>query len=101
MSHHLPPDPPDIDRAAKFVEQFEKDDNHQIRVWAFDRAPTPLQMLSTNGGDEDYVFYIPPGAMRDSEHGDSYYWIENLDSMGSPQIIDLPYGAQVRIVSHG
>ena len=98
---HLPPDPPDLERAAKFVEQFEKDDNYQIRVWAFDRAPVELQMLSTNGGDEDYVFYIPPGAMRDGDDGDAFYWIENLDSMHEPQKIDLPYGAQVRIVSHG
>lgn len=96
---HLPPDPPDLERAAKFVEQFETDDNYQIRIWAFDRAPVELQMLSTNGGDEDWVFYIPPGAMRAGDDGGAFYWIENLDSH-APQKIDLPSGAQVRIVSH-
>lgn len=98
---HLPPDPPDLERAAKFVEQFEKEDNYQIRVWAFDRAPVELQTLSTNSGDEDWVFYIPPGALRDAGASDAFYWIENLDSLGRPQIIDLPYSAQIRIVRHG
>ena len=97
---HLPPDPPDLERAAKFVEQFETDDNYQIRIWAFDRAPVELQMLSTNGGDEDWVFYIPPGAMPWwFFYNDGGMWIENLDSH-APQKIDLPSGAQVRIVSH-
>lgn len=94
---HLPPNPPDLERAAKFVECFEADDDHQIRVWAFDRAPVELQMLSTNGGDEDYVFYIPPAAARDDL---SLYWIDNLDGGQRPQVVELPRGAQVRIVSH-
>lgn len=94
---HLPPDPPDLERAAKFVEQFETDDNYQIRVWAFDRAPVELQMLSTNGGDEDWVFYIPPGAARDDN---ALYWIDNLDGGHRPQVVELPYGDEVRIISH-
>lgn len=99
MSQHLPPDPPDLDFAISYAEDNLRDDDHQIRVWAFDRAPAAFQNLSTNGGDEDYVFYIPPGVLRDD--GDAaLYWIDNLDGGQRPQIIELTYGAQVRIVSH-
>ena len=97
MSHHLPPNPVDLKRAAHLVETYEKDDDYQIRAWAFDQAPRALQMLSTNGGDEDWLFYIPSKAARDES---AYYWIENLDSMSRPQVIEMPEGARVVIVAH-
>lgn len=31
-----------------------------IKVWRFEDAPTDLQALSTNGGDEDWLALIPP-----------------------------------------
>lgn len=32
-----------------------------ILVWRFGDAPPELQALSQNGGDEDYVMYVPAG----------------------------------------
>lgn len=31
-----------------------------ILVWPFGDAPTELQALSTNGGDEDWLALVPP-----------------------------------------
>lgn len=30
-----------------------------IRIWRFDDAPTELQAYSTNGGDEDWLAFVP------------------------------------------
>lgn len=30
-----------------------------IKVWAFRQAPIAYQKLSTNGGDEDWIAFIP------------------------------------------
>lgn len=30
-----------------------------IKVWAFDEAPKKYQKLSNNGGDEDWVAFVP------------------------------------------
>ena len=32
-----------------------------IRVWAFDDAPIELQAYSDNGGDEDWLAFVPVG----------------------------------------
>jgi hypothetical protein len=39
-------------------------------VWRFDDAPEELRRMSTNGGDEDWIVEIPPGADADTR------WIE-------------------------
>lgn len=95
--NHLPPDARDIELAVECVAYFDGDDEYQIRVWSFDRAPHHLQRLSTAGGDEDWLIYVPPKAVKDDT---PLYWIENLDSGHKPQVINLPSGAQIYIVSH-
>jgi len=32
-----------------------------IKVWRFEDAPAEYQALSTNGGDEDWVVFVPDG----------------------------------------
>lgn len=42
-------------------------DTNCIKIWRFEHAPEKYQQLSTHGGDEDLVVYVPK-AMRD-------YWL--------------------------
>lgn len=36
--------------------------SHQaVLVWTWESAPEEFRALSTSGGDEDYVMYVPPG----------------------------------------
>lgn len=43
-----------------------------ILVWAFDEAPVEYQGLSTNGGDEDWLAFVPTEASRGKYIG----WLE-------------------------
>jgi len=67
-----------------------------IKIWKFDDAPECYKMLSTSGGDEDWIAFIP-NSLKDE-------YIPFLDS-GSAfgyydvQIIHLNNG-EVRIGSH-
>lgn len=42
------------------------------KVWRFHDAPEELRRMSTNGGDEDWIVEIPPGADADTR------WIEAI-----------------------
>ena len=44
-------------------------------VWPFQEAPPALQALSTHGGDEDWVVYVPPGQVASVEDW-APRWIE-------------------------
>lgn len=46
-----------------------------IRVWAWEETPEHLKALSTHGGDEDWVAFVPP------HYAD--HWIGWLES-GTP-----------------
>lgn len=37
-----------------------------MMTWYFHDAPSDLQALSTNGGDEDFITYVPPGGLFDT-----------------------------------
>jgi len=64
-------------------------------VWPFRDAPTFLQALSVNGGDEDWVVLIPLGL------GDPLpAWIEFTDSMRDPIRYTLTTGHVVYIGAH-
>jgi len=43
-----------------------------IRVWRFDEAPWKYRRLSQNGGDEDWVAFVPGGE-------EAYGWIPWLE----------------------
>ena len=74
-------------------------DENFIKVWPFYAAPTELQTLSNNGGDEDWIAVVP-APMKDA-------WIGWLESNGyghfgvcSTERIDAPDGSVVYIGSH-
>ena len=48
-------------------------DDKCIKVWSFHLAPEELKKLSTNGGDEDWIAFIP-----DSIYDENSYipWLE-------------------------
>lgn len=68
-----------------------------ILVWEFDKAPQELKDLSRNGGDEDWVVYVPAGALK---CGWTPVWLEDIDTCGEPQRIQMECGALVYIGSH-
>lgn len=53
-----------------------KDDN-AIHVWRFHEAPELLQKLSTNGGDEDWLAFIPNSFKKEY-----IPWMEEGSSFG-------------------
>jgi hypothetical protein len=67
-----------------------------ILVWEFDKAPVGLQELSTNGGDEDWLVYVP----AEVEFNWVPRWVESMDSCNMPDEFVLPNGAKVYIGSH-
>lgn len=71
-------------------------EQHMIRVWSFGDAPEPLQRLSTNGGDEDWLAWVPP-TLADAHIA----WLES-GPFGSCTIdrYGLPDGTVVYIGSH-
>lgn len=68
-----------------------------ILVWEFDKAPQELKDLSRNGGDEDWVVYVPVGAL---ECAWIPAWLEEIDTCKEPQRIQMECGALVYIGSH-
>lgn len=71
-----------------------------IVVWRFDDAPRVLQHLSTNGGDEDWIAYIPADVYEDC--GGYIPWIESgaFDAGLEAEKIKLPCGDWIYIGSH-
>jgi hypothetical protein len=49
-----------------------KEDPKLIKMWRFEDAPQELQELSTNGGDEDWLFLLPHGM-----NTEGLWWMEN------------------------
>jgi len=43
--------------AANALDETEKEEH--IRVWPFYKAPPSLRALSENGGDEDWLAFVP------------------------------------------
>lgn len=68
----------------------------QIVVWKFDDAPWALRALSTYGGDEEWIAWIPAGY----PHWVS--WIDGVGQFGGADVTErtLPSGAVVRISAH-
>lgn len=65
-----------------------------IQVWRFDDAPSEYQKLSQNGGDEDFVVFVP------SEYGDFWApWIDATDACRDPEVHEVK-GGKIYIGSH-
>jgi len=48
--------------AAELMEKWEEvlaEERRPIMIWPFDDAPSSLRALSENGGDEDWVAFVP------------------------------------------
>jgi len=67
-----------------------------IKIYRFEDAPEELKMLSTNGGDEDWIAIIPPSLQ------DEYIpWFEAGNSFGCVEVHMLENGNKVLIGCHG
>ena len=70
-----------------------------ILVWPFDRAPVKYKNLSTSGGDEDWVAFIPDGAMKPD--GYTPTWMDEGGPFGWCSVKHYPVkGGRVVIGSH-
>ena len=70
-----------------------------MRIWIFDDAPEELKVLSTNGGDEDWLALIPP--LLKNKH---IPWMEEGKSFGCCDVSEYKHkeipGWVIRIGSH-
>lgn len=72
------------------------DGTETIRVWRYADAPTALRALSTHGGDEDWVAWVPPGF-------EGYIgWLDEGGSFGcfSVSVHEMVDGSRVYIGAH-
>ncbi len=71
-----------------------------ILVWDFDDAPEKYQKMSTNGGDEDYIFLVPNSFIE--KHGIPWWFSCSALSPGrdDPQPIKLDNGDVIFIFTH-
>lgn len=63
--------------------------NEAIQVWPWEDAPEEFRRLSQNGGDEDWVAFVP------HKYKDMPLpWLENngFDSCYAPQVLDVRDG---------
>jgi len=72
------------------------EDRRAILVWRFHEAPSEYQKLSTHGGDEDWLAYVP-ASLKDEWIG----WLEEGSSFGccSVTLHEVP-GGIVKIGAH-
>lgn len=69
-----------------------------VTVWRFDEAPLPLQALSINGGDEDWLVYVPND--RQFSRFGVPCWVEAMDANRDPDCITIDDYTAVYIGSH-
>jgi len=68
-----------------------------IKVWRFDDAPEEYQDLSNNGGDEDWIAFVPDW-LSDEYIG----WLEEGSSFGCYKVKEhVVDGGIIRIGCHG
>jgi len=65
-----------------------------IHIWKWEDAPPCFKQFSEQGGDEDWVFVIPPAFMYSNIN-----WLDHL-SWFNQDTYFLPDGWQVVIISH-
>lgn len=71
-----------------------------IKVYPFNLAPTELQDIATQGGDEDWLVLIPQElAFTVLEYG-APHWIDAMDSCHEPVRFDLPNGDVLFVGGH-
>lgn len=73
-------------------------DRKTILLWRFFDAPKSLQSLSTNGGDEDWLAFVPSGVSGEWDYF-SIFASTSFDTGGEPQKIRVKNGT-IWIGSH-
>lgn len=70
--------------------------NDHIKIWSFYDAPPEYHSLSQNGGDEDWVAFVP-----DSMTDQWLPWLEEGSSFGcsSVEVYEVE-GGEIRIGCH-
>ena len=70
--------------------------DNAIMVWRYQDAPLKYRLLSTNGGDEDWIAFIP-----EEFEGEWIGWLEQGTPFGccSVEEHEVP-GGKIRIGSH-
>lgn len=71
--------------------------NDLIMVWEFHKAPPQLQELSLDGGDEDWLVWVPKEV--EFPYG-TPSWIDRMSSCGDADMFLLPDGSRVFIAAH-
>lgn len=67
-----------------------------IAIWRFHDAPIEYRVLSTNGGDKDWIAFIP-----DELEGEYIGWLEQGTSFGCCDVSEYHVpGGKIRIGSH-
>ena len=71
-----------------------------IKVWRFENAPEEYKKLSTNGGDEDWLAFVPSEYV-DPNGCNWISWLEgnSFDTCSEPQQIKVT-GGTIWIGSH-
>jgi hypothetical protein len=70
--------------------------NKMIKVWKFEDAPKEYQDLSTNGGDEDWIAFVP------SEFSDDWIsWLQTGTPFGCCDVEEINVlGGTIHIGCH-
>lgn len=82
------------------ARKFSEPDDKAISVWRFEDAPKHFQMESTNGGDEDWLVFVPADLVGGFLMCGPPTWIDAMDSMREPQQIKTKQGDVIFIGSH-
>jgi len=59
-----------------------------ITVWPFDKAPEEIQKIASQGGDEDWIVFVPKGMSDDY----TPHWIDATDACNEPKRIEHEAG---------
>ena len=65
-----------------------------IKVWQFEDAPKKYQRLSTNGGDEDWIVFVPKELEKEF-----ISWLPRIDTCEEPDVFKVARGT-IHIGSH-
>jgi len=61
--------------------------NKTILIWEFENAPTEYKLLSDNGGDENYIAFIPEGFTDQMIHG----YVDMEETIKGPEYPYIPF----------
>ena len=77
------------------------DSSKAILVWPWDEAPEDLKKIASQGGDEDWLIFVPKELVEEwlNRYG-TPHWIERTAACCDPDRFDLPDGSVLYVGSH-